>query len=652
MMESTVWTRARSHTHISLCEAADIEFPDIPFRSWAYRLAPTGIGTPSTESLTSYFIRLAELHLVTPRIFFLHSMSKAGNEVSQETTPYTYGLTNPSASNATHQINGNGLAAEKWVRSIEELTQQSNLCFLTFLPWKGVISSRAKYRRSRAWCPSCLEDQFVAGISPHEQLRWSHKLVQMCPDHKVRLETECPHCRSSSVALCGRSRPGLCSRCNGWLGFYPNNVSPDLSENYATNESIEMFIAEQIGELIAIAPHLTCLPTQGPPKISITKCVRQFFDGNFRAFVRFFGMRRGNDYFYKGKPRSIDLELLLKLAFYAGTTLLNLLTNENALADFNPLASKDVTSTRLSPRLKKENVLTKLLEALEEKPPPSPHAIAQRLGYRHVHTLRRYFPQVFDQLRANYLTYSRGKRKGGWSTKRLQSNEVILAALEAALKEELPPTLTEVARSLGYVTSQAVRPKFPDICKALTQKRRKIVSDRRAKIEGELRHALESDPPVSLNAISGKLGYKTTAMLRTGFPKECSEIRQRYEAHTRDQLLSKIGVALRAILVEIPPPPLNASLRRIGVSDKFLSQYFPKEHRAISARYLEFRHQQSSENKKIEKERIRIVVMDLINREIFPSIKAVLERTSTTYLRRTEVWAALLEAREEFFHSS
>lgn len=648
MVRSTAWATAKSNTNISICEMADIESPTVPIRSWAYHLAPIAIGTPNTESLTSYFIRLVGIHLVTPRTFFLHSMSKASNGVSHRDDTYTDGLIGPTDTKATHQINGNGIAAEKWVPSIEGLTQRNNLRFLTFLPWKGILSNRTMHRRSRAWCPSCFEDQRAAGLPPHEQLRWSHRIVQMCPDHRIQLETKCPHCKSSSTVLCGRSRPGLCSQCKGWLGYYPNNASAALAEYNSTNEALEVFIAEQIGELIAIAPRLTFAITQDTPRTSITRCVNRFFDGNFLAFVRFFGIKKGGtDCFYMAKPRHIDLKLLMKVAFNTSTTLLNLLTNENALAEFDPTTSTTTVSKRLSPRLKKENVLARLLEALEEKPPPSPNDIAKRLGYRHAYTLRRYFPQIYDQIRANYLKHSQGKRRGGWSTNRLQSDEAILAALEAALREELPSSVEQIARTLGYTASQALRQKFPELCKVLAEKRRIIMTDRRARIEGELKRAIEGIPPTSLNAVSDELGYKTTATLRTMFPKECREIHRRYEEHLKNQLLTKVANTLRTILIETPPPPLNAALRRIGISDGFLRKHFPKEHRAISARSLKYRHQQSSENKEDERKKIKAIVLDLINRKVIPSMNIVLELLSSSYLRRTEVWATIKQAREQ-----
>ena len=53
----------------------DMTIPALPARSRLYSLEPVGIGSPYTESLTSYTIRLAEFHhvslkdLVTQEIF-------------------------------------------------------------------------------------------------------------------------------------------------------------------------------------------------------------------------------------------------------------------------------------------------------------------------------------------------------------------------------------------------------------------------------------------------------------------------------------------------------------------------------------------------------------------------------------------------------
>ena len=170
--------------------------------------------------------------------------------------------------------------------------------------------------------------------------------------------------------------------------------------------------------------------------------------------------------------RKLNLILFLqsgiRIGFTVGIPLFDLLTREDSLDGFNPLPSSSLGS-RLSPRLKKENVLKILLAALEEIPPPSLKEIAERLGYSSSLTLSRYFPEVCDQIVANYRQSERGKEKGKFSTKRLQEDDVIQSALEAALKENLPPSLTHIGKRLGYTASQAIRVRCPDLCKALTR---------------------------------------------------------------------------------------------------------------------------------------------------------------------------------------
>src|SRR5215211_6023392 len=100
--------------------------------------------------------------------------------------------------------------------------------------------------------------------------------------------------------------------------------------------------------------------------------------------------------------------------------------------------------------------------------------------------------------------------------------------------------------------------------------------------------------------------------------------------------------------MEIPPPPLNAALRRMCISNGFLRKHFPKEHSAISARYLKFRHQQSLKNKENERKKIKAIVLDLINHEIIPSMDRVLKLLPSNCLGLTGVWATIKQARAEF----
>ena len=367
------------------------------------------------------------------------------------------------------------------------------------------------------------------------------------------------------------------------------------------------------------------------------------------AFVKFFGLNKGAAYsLWNGKPRVTQLELLLRVGFQVGIPLLDLLTKEDSLDGFNPSRSPTLLGYRLSPRLKKENVLNVLLGALEETPSPSLNEMAERLGYSSSLTLRRYFPQVCDQIVANYKQSSRGKEKRRFSAARLQEDEVIKFALESALKETYPPSLSHIARRLGYKASQALRSRFPDLCRALADKRLTIESVRRDQSKLELEQALTIEPPISLDTVVKKLGYKTNAALRTRYPELCRKICDRWAKYCQTQLMLRIKHELESILVESPPPTLKNALKRVGVSDGFLRKHFLTEHRLIPVRYAEFRKNQSEQNKESDRNRIRGIVQDLIKRGIFPSMNAVFDIYVPSYLKRPEVLSTIMQAREAF----
>jgi AraC-like DNA-binding protein len=312
-----------------------------------------------------------------------------------------------------------------------------------------------------------------------------------------------------------------------------------------------MFSAKQIGELIKVAPSLSFAPDLEVPKGLIRRCAEKFFDGNLCSFVRFFGHGKSvANSLSNGKRRVTSIELLLRIGFRTGVNLLDLLTKEDSLDDFNPLSASTLLSKRLSPRLKRENVLKALFAAVEETPPPSLNELAQRLGYSCAQILRRINAKVCDQILANFNQSGRGKMKGKFSTARIQEDIVIKVALESALKEELPPALGHIARQLGYTSCQALRYHFPHLCKALADKRLSLESIRRDQIKPELEQAISTDPPVSLDAIAKKLGYRTNAVLRTKYPELCRKIRDRHAKYNRTQFMLRVKHEVESVLIE------------------------------------------------------------------------------------------------------
>lgn len=184
----------------------------IPVRSQLYRLVPAGAGTLLVESLTSFLMRLAAAHQLTPgkliRIALpgLWRGARSGNLLPQGEV-YRGG----------QFANGLGPEAGAWVREIGRATRRDDLDRLTLLPWQAVLPPTHLLRPNLGHCPQCLEDMVGQGVV-HEPLAWALRMVTACPTHGIDLAFHCPNCRAKQRSFRWNGRPGLCGKCNSWLG--------------------------------------------------------------------------------------------------------------------------------------------------------------------------------------------------------------------------------------------------------------------------------------------------------------------------------------------------------------------------------------------------------------------------------------------------
>lgn len=120
-----------------------------------YNLEPIGIGTPYTESLTSYVTRLAEAHNVT-----------LGTLIGKEITPILnkHYLNKVAARGggglfkSASSINGVKSAADEMLKSLEQLTLRNDLKSLTLTKWSEILPIRGLLRSKKAWCPQCIDE--------------------------------------------------------------------------------------------------------------------------------------------------------------------------------------------------------------------------------------------------------------------------------------------------------------------------------------------------------------------------------------------------------------------------------------------------------------------------------------------------------------
>jgi hypothetical protein len=231
---------------------------EIPKRSRLLSLEPIGVGTPYTESLSSYLCRLAQEHCVTSGKLIMGEI--APQMMGQD---YEFALIKKpvstlfSNSDAKPAINGMRAKAQSLVQALKELTQRKDLSFLSLLTWKEVVNEQELFRQYRAWCPQCNEQWRQDREVIYEPLLWSFREVEVCLHHNCLLIDECPYCSSRLPVIANFLQLGFCSRCKGWLG------SQGDEKQVFKNDEMEWkhYKIKSIGDLIAVAPQLEYQPS-------------------------------------------------------------------------------------------------------------------------------------------------------------------------------------------------------------------------------------------------------------------------------------------------------------------------------------------------------------------------------------------------------
>lgn len=159
-------------------------FNPLATRSVLASLKPRGTGSPYRESLSSYFMRLADQHCFSPKLlareFVVPMLGLArGVEATQADRFWR-----------TSFFNGMGTVPDGWVRALSCLTGVKGLRQHTLLPLQGLVSRFGTASQNRRWCPHCLREGEEDG-TPYGQLLWEIGAVRACPLHEVKLVSRC-----------------------------------------------------------------------------------------------------------------------------------------------------------------------------------------------------------------------------------------------------------------------------------------------------------------------------------------------------------------------------------------------------------------------------------------------------------------------------
>ncbi len=452
-------------------EEWDVTVPSIPPRSRLFHLEPIGIGTPYVESLTSYFIRLAEVHHVFPGMLMKKVVEPLVRDYSQQKDLRHYYLIGGSLSNL---LNAMGNPAIAMVHDLERLTLHADLRHLTLLNWAEVLSIRNLIRQVKAWCPLCYQEWRTRGQIVYDPLLWVWESVTMCMRHHCRLSTRCPHqsCQQSFPVLAWRSRPGCCVFCQRWLGMASGMSSTPAS--YLKEEEVmwQQWVIDNIGNLLALTPMIELPPTQKQVHDKLALGIQHASKGNIASFARSLGVNKARVQGWLTRNNLLDTEALLHVCYFLGCSLREFLV-EDALT----YQLREVKRFPLETLRKRTSVQTnratvwQMLEqtlATEEDPPPSVREMARRLNCNG-RVLYECHPTACNEIATRYKEYRRRQAKERVHLHRDEIRRVSLALHTAGV----PISYHNVYRRL----SRPVRIPWKEFLDHLNEIRRELGED-------------------------------------------------------------------------------------------------------------------------------------------------------------------------------
>jgi hypothetical protein len=557
---------------------------ELPPRSRLFPLVPAGTGTGQAESLTSYIMRLAEAHCLYVTTLYsqlLHPAARAeaenqGLERSRVALKGAHGITHSG-----HSWNGVSGVASCHVRALERLTGATQLYLLTWLPWKAALSHHL--RQHRAWCPMCFDQWRSEGQTTYEPLLWTLQIVKICPIHHCSLVEVCPCCQRENKLLSNHARAGYCSGCKRRLNYSGEDRPP--AEYQTENDGLkeQLRIAESAAEMIARAPDLP----RPPSKALITQNLRDLINhlgGNCKAFGEAIGRHHTIVVSWRDGRYIPRLETIMEICHRLHLPIVDFLTvpvemrdDQSAMKElfFQNLNSRNrpksgsreagerpasVPSPPIQTLAKeeKERRMRQLLKReLDQEYPRSVESLAIEAGYKSPTIIYKKFSDLVRAIIAKRKEY-RGERK----RKRLESGRRVLTD---ALNELPMPTMKEIAARVGLAAAEDLYLRFPNECRALSQRRAQLRKSRRMEMETNLRAALSDEPPRPLRHVAASYGYGLCEIYENHH-EVCLEISARYTAYRKEETPRRrfaLEQRIRQIAVDFQEDGISSTAARI-----------------------------------------------------------------------------------------
>jgi TniQ len=604
----------------------------IPPRSYLYHVPPMGLGSAGVESLTSYLSRLAAAHDISPGVLLTREiLPKVREEFRRHDYQTVHNIESTFVYDA-HTLNGAGQRSQDWINVLEQLTGAQGLQYLTMGTWRRVVSGAGLLRHRRAWCPLCLDDLRSSNQPVYEPLIWALNDVSACPTHGCLLVDRCHHCRRDQHVISAKGMPGHCCRCQRWLGMTAatTDAPSDIGARVA--------MAEGIGELVSIASTLAQPPGREALLHNLKLCIEEMADGSMSRFVAASGVSFDTMADWSRLPeRNVRLIHLCRICALVGISPRLFVCGRLAMDDLDCERGRKAVAEKTS-QIKPRRSMHHLRPALEQAARAADgrflRDVAGELGYTSLQALRRRAPTLCES-----ICPKQSRRKvtphAEPPAHSLPSNETIEEALTVALTQPIPPPLKAIASGLGFRNVTSLYTRFPDLCKAFTDKNALI---RKAGIERrreDVAAAANRTPPLSLKEVAAQLGV-TEETLTYRYPDLCVKIVARISERKACEF-ERQRHELRAALMENPLPSAEAISARTGLTLKYLGRIHPDLYRQYRERSHKARRLAVLNRRVAFETEIRSATIELIDRGIHPSRKRVFASIEEPSLKSTNI---------------
>lgn len=398
------------HDAFTIYESWIVDLPAVPQRSELHSLQPLGVGTGLIECLTSYVSRLAASHCVSPSVLLSSVIAPAIGKKYWLQGGAREGANGSalSSSFAVHAkaINGLGLIAADWVRTVDTLTLRNDIEVLTMLPWKSVFSHRNLLRPTRAWCSACYDSWTSNGEPLYDPLLWTFRDVEVCISHERRLQSKCPRCNCQLRWLSRITKPGHCDKCHTWLG------SPRIAAEPISSEELrwQSWIVSNLLEIINARNHFP-IPITTCTAEALKRCIGGATDGVMNQFSSLIGKPKNTVWGWLQGNSLIPVNDLLRLCYHIELRLIDFMySDEFVVMTAERLTPKEFITDNLPKRRKSPTrfdrtpIEQSLRTALQVNPPKPMTEISIQLK-THKRFLYRHFPSICKEIARKHKEY-------------------------------------------------------------------------------------------------------------------------------------------------------------------------------------------------------------------------------------------------------